>query len=261
MEIQKVIFSIDDNPHYKAFWNSISKHFKTKLNIVPKLFIIGDNVDVDYYKNEYGEIEVVRPIKDIPLIIQALWGKFYFTNTEPDTTWLIGDLDLYPMQRYHFKDKISSISDDSYVHLNPYAYGVNWREGISGLAGYFHVAKGKVFIEELQLNRSFEETVNTIFNSNKYGIKFYNVTPNTENTMASKDWGWFCCEEMYTGNLLKNSKVLVELPPDNSYNRINRTDMVYSKELAEKGYYIDFHAPRPYEKHSDTIEQILDLFI
>lgn len=258
MKIEKVIFTIDDNPHYKGFWSSISKHYSQRFNITPKLFIIGRNVDIDSYDSSHGEIEVIESIDGIPTIIQALIGKFYFTITEPETVWKIGDLDLYPLQRAHFEDSILNVSEDSYVHLNPYAYGTDWRDGINGLAGYYHVAKGRVFEKELGFSeKSFRDVCEEIYNSNKYGIKFHNIQSNSENQKASDDWGWFCCEEMYTGDLLKNNKNLIEIHPAH-YNRIDRSDMSYEFQKISQGFYIDLHSPRPYEQYSDIIEKIIE---
>ena len=258
MKIEKVIFTIDDNPHYKGFWSSISRHYNLRTGIKPKLFIIGDNVNPLTYDNTNGEIEVIQRIEGIPTIIQALIGKFYFTNTEPDTTWIIGDLDLYPLQQYHFTEHIKDIEEDKYVHLNPYAYGVNWRSKIEGLAGYFHVAKGKIFEEELKFtNKTFEDVCNEIYNSDRWGIKFHNMSVSQVSIDASPEWGWFCCEEMYTGELLRESKKLVELPPVESYTRLDRSHMVYDLKSIKKGYYIDFHSPRPYESNSSIIEEII----
>lgn len=258
MKIDKVIFTIDDNPHYFGFWSSISKHYKLRMNMIPKLFILGNDIDISKYDTTYGEIEVVQPLEDIPTIIQSLMAKFYFTKTEPNTTWMIGDLDLYPLQQHHFKETIENIDDDKYIHLNPYAYTIDWRNRFEGLAGYFHVAKGSVFIDELKLHRSFEEIINEIYRSNKYGIKFYNLGARPESKQASKDWGWFCCEEMYTGELLRNSDKLIEIPPKNRYTRLDRSFMVYNLNDIKLGRYIDFHAPRPYEEHSNIIESIIE---
>jgi hypothetical protein len=259
MKIEKVIFTIDDNPHYKGFWSSISKHYNQKFGITPKLFIIGRNIDISSYDTTNGEIEVIESLEEIPTIIQALIGKFYFTKTEPETTWKIGDLDLYPLQRYHFFDRINDIPDDKYVHLNPLAYGRDWRNTIHGLAGYFHVAKGKVFENELNFtNKSFQDVCMEIYNSNRFGIKFHNLNAGKESLQASENWGWFCAEEMYTGELLKNSKNLIEVEPiRGEYSRLDRSNMIYDLQNIENGHYIDFHSPRPYESHQDEIEKII----
>jgi hypothetical protein len=260
MVIDKVIFTIDDNPHYMGFWKSISKHYVSKLKIKPKLFVIGDsNTDITLYQNDWSEVEFVQKLENVPTIIQALIGKFYFTIGEPDSVWLIGDLDLYPLQSYHFIERIRDIGSDKYLHLNPHAYGINWRDSINGLAGYYHVAKGKTFSEELKFeNKSFLDVCNEILFSNKYGIKFHNNNASNESKQASKDWGWFCCEEMYTGFILRQSDKLLEMPPNGGiHSRIDRSDMKYDLDLLKNGYYIDFHSPRPYEAHSDTIEYII----
>lgn len=227
-----------------------------------KLFIIGDNVDISKYDTTYGEVEVIPLVKDVPSIIQALIGKFYFTKTEPETTWKIGDLDLYPLQKKHFIDSIKDINDDKYVHLHGHAYGENWRDTVHGLAGYFHVAKGKIFERELNFtHKSFEDVVNEIYNSNKWGIKFYDFLASEVSKKASPHWGWFCCEEMYTGDLLKNSKNLIELEPpyihESYYPRIDRSTMTYDEDKLLDGHYIDFHSPRPYEEHTEIIEKII----
>jgi hypothetical protein len=62
---------------------------------------------------------------------------------------------------------------------------------------------------------------------------------------------------MYTGDLLKNSKSLIEISPS-SYNRVDRSDMIYEIEKIREGFYIDFHSPRPYEEYSDLIEKIIE---
>jgi hypothetical protein len=260
MVIDKVIFTIDDNPHYKGFWKSISKHYVTRMGIYPKLFIISDRDVKSEYCTEYGEVECVEKLIGIPGIIQALIGKFYFTKTELNTTWIIGDLDLYPLQLAHFKERILNVRNDSYVHLNPYAYGRDWRSTVDGLAGYYHIATGEIFQKELKFeNKSFLDVCNEIMFSNKFGIKFNRNIASIESKKASDDWGWFCCEEMYTGYLLKDSSKLLEIPPE-SYNRIDRSNMLYNTDLLKNGHYIDFHAPRPYEEHENVIENILNHF-
>ncbi len=266
MKIQKIIFTIDDNPHYKGFWKSISTHYKTRLGMDCKLFVIGDkSTDMSEYEVEHGETEFIQKLDNIPTIIQALMGKFYFTTTELDTVWMVGDLDLYPLQSYQFIDRIKDVSDTMYVHLNPYAYSVNWRSRFEGLAGYYHVGKGSTFKKELRMT-TFEDFCNAVYKSNQYGIKFHGQSGGEINRKASKDdFGWFCCEEMYTGELLRDCKKLVELPPilpnfpwlPSAYHRIDRSDMRWDHEMLQNQGYIDMHSPRPYEDHQKVIEKII----
>jgi len=263
MKIQKVIFTIDDNPHYKMFWRSISRHFSDRLGFHTKLFVIGDdNTDLDEYQSLHGDVEFVRKVGDIPTIIQALIGKFYFTTTELETTWLIGDLDLYPLQTKLFTDRISKIEDDKYVHLNPYGIARNWRTNPLGIPGYYHVAKGITFRDELKLNCSFEEVCRLVYDSKRWGIMFHGLNHNLDNARASKDYGWFCCEEMFSGEMLRYCDKIVEVDPGNHRTqRIDREDVYgnYNLDKLKSQLYIDLHAPRPYEDHSEAIEKIISI--
>ena len=115
MKIQKVIFTCDDNPAYSGFWKSISKHFLDKLGIRSHLFLIGDDENkIKEYKEQYNDVTFIKKLPNIPGIIQALWGKFYFTKTEPETVWMVGDLDLYPLQKDWFVANIEKYEENSY---------------------------------------------------------------------------------------------------------------------------------------------------
>lgn len=254
MKINKVIFCCDNNPVYVGFWDSISERFKD-LGFKTKLFLISNNSqDINNFSQKNGEVIHVQQLENIPVIIQALMGKFYFTKFEPDTTWLIGDIDLYPIRKSFFSNNnIEKIDDQKYIHLYANAYGNDWKNKINGLAGYYHVAKGKTFEKELKFDCSFEEVCNRILKSNKYGIKFYGSFGNSDNRSASpKDWGWFCCEEMYTGDLLKNNENFIEFNCDH-YPRIDR-NCIFDSNVD----YIDFHSPRPYNENKDKINKILN---
>jgi hypothetical protein len=262
MKIDKVIFTCDDNPAYAGFWASISKHFECKLGMKSHLFLIGDDPSKKgMYSIDHGEVTFVPRLEGIPSIIQALWGKFYFTKTEPETVWMIGDLDLYPLQNQWFTKNIEDYSDDSYLHLHGTGNGKEWWKDPRGLAGFYHVAKGKVFEEYLELRPKFEDDCRYIHESGKYGLDPSNPAHKWAHE-ASPHWRYFCCEEQYTGEVLakKKDKITCIPWPTEDFNsmRICRsTGMVHNPFLLEKGWYIDFHAPRPYEKYKDQIESII----
>jgi hypothetical protein len=257
MKIDKVIFCVDDNPHYRGFWKSISRHFCERMGMASKLFVIANRDTATEYPTEFGEVEYVPPVPGVPSIIQALMGKFYYTTSEPMTTWMVGDLDLYPLQRRHFVDTIADIDDAMYVHLNPHAYGRNWRKTVHGLAGYYHVAKGVVFSKALGFHRPFADVVEEVYRANRYGVKFHNCPVSELSKHTTPDYGWFCCEEMYTGHLLRDYANLIELPPTGRYLRVDRAYGEYTLSQVLAGQYIDFHAPRPYEEYAIAIEHLI----
>lgn len=262
MKIDKVIFTCDDNPAYAGFWASISKHFAKKMAMKSHLFMIGDDENkTKMYSTDYGQVTFVKRLPEIPSIIQALWGKFYFTKTEPNTTWMIGDLDLYPLQKWWFTTNIEKYREDSYLHLHGTGNGKEWWNDKRGLAGFYHVAKGKVFEEYLEFRPTFEEDCRYIYESGKYGLDPSNPAHQWAHE-ASPYWKYFCCEEQYTGEVLSKRKdevVCIPWPCENfNSKRICRsTGLVHDPNLLSSGWYIDFHAPRPFEKYETEINAII----
>jgi hypothetical protein len=259
MKIDKVLFTCNENVEYTGFWNSISKFYSTKIGITPVLYFIG-NPDNYGLSNEFGEIRKINPVRDVSTRIQALWAKFYFTKDEPNTTWLIGDLDLY-----HFDKSYFDLPENyDYYHLNERAYNFNvsWVESKDvDLPGYYHVAKGSTFTEIYNLNDSFEDQVNYIKNSKKYGIGFNNKGW----THHAEDGHYQCCEENLSTEImrtkLKQLRFYGKTLRDNS--RLDRELILAPldniKTSIKNKLVVDMHCPRPYEKYQERIETILDL--
>lgn len=281
MKIDKILFISDSNINYLSFWNSISKYYKTRFGLDCKLFFIGEKTDdnEEFLSEEYGEVEVVKPLENIPIIIQSLWGKFWFTQTEPDTTWLIGDIDLYLLNKEYFEDCMAKIPDGSYGHINANGYkcGDWWLNPKAGIPGYFHCATGKKFKEYLELSDSFEQDCSYIYNSKKYGILYNGSILNEEQAPQrvkdKSDYGFICCEENLTTERLTKYKdeiisitypfnmIRVETPY--ALHGVNTPDDYDFSNMFNplmKDRYIDFHSPRPYTVFGDRIEKIIEQF-
>lgn len=263
MKIDKVLFVSDENTNYLSFWNSISKHFKERLKLEPKLFFIGspNNVDKALLSEKYGEIEIVKPIKEVPIIIQALWGKLWLTQTEPNTNWLIGDIDLYPLNLNYYLESSAKVPDGYYSHLNANGYNAGEWYNVPhlGLPGYYHFASGKKFQEMLQLTDSFEKEVKFIYESKKYGAKFKGIyIPERVVNTIKTDYDYICCEEhLSTERLIPKKEEIVCFTYPANMIRIEHPKQFDFKNISN---IIDFHCPRPYSNHGIAVENILDSF-
>lgn len=281
MKIDKILFISDSNINYLSFWNSISKYYKKRFGLDSKLFFLGEKTSENehFLSEEYGEVEIVKPLDNIPIIIQSLWGKFWFTQTEPDTTWLIGDIDLYLLNKQYFEDCMARIPDVSYAHINANGYkcGDWWLNPKAGIPGYFHCATGKKFKEYLELSDSFEQDCAYIFNSKKYGILYNGVIRNEQDAPQrvkdKKEFGFICCEEnLTTERLTKYKDEIVSITYPSNMVRIETPHALSGLATPEnydfsnifnpviKDYYIDLHAPRPYTVFGDRIEKILSQY-
>jgi hypothetical protein len=281
MKIDKILFISDENINYLSFWNSISKYYKNRFGIDCKLFFLGEETEENtkFLSREYGEVEVVKPIEDIPVIIQSLWGKFWFTQTELDTNWLIGDIDLYLLDKEYFEESVSKIPEGGYGHINANGYksGDWWIDPKVGIPGYFHCASGRKFKEYLELSDSFEDDCRYIQDSKKYGILYNGVIRSEEQAPQrvkdKKEFGYICCEENLTTERLSKYKddiISITYPSDSiriesqyAFNGMATPDnydlySLYNSSIRDR--YIDLHAPRPYTTFGEDIEKIISQY-
>ena len=117
MKIDKVIMSCNDNPYYSEFWPLVSKVWKERIGIDPVLVYIGDASNIS---TEYGEVVEVEKLEDVPIHTQAQWARFWYTQFEPETMWLLSDIDMMPLSKQFFTDSVNDISREiePMVHFN-----------------------------------------------------------------------------------------------------------------------------------------------
>jgi hypothetical protein len=265
MRIDKILFVSDANTNYLSFWNAISKHHVERFGIPCKLFFIGTKTQDNEHmlSEEYGDVEIVRPIPDIPIVIQALWGKFWFTQTELDTRWLIGDIDMFILNKKYLFETTAQIPDDGYGHI--YAFEQYY-------PGFFHCAKGRIFKEYLELTDSFENECRMIYESRRYGL-FENAP---ERVKDKPHYEYMICEEMLSTERLRTKPVTKILKPN-----CPDEDIMFSEHLimpngcvrdpsvinmvelfdhSKRTSYYWFHCPRPYSAWKDQIETILSFY-
>jgi hypothetical protein len=195
---------------------------------------------------EYGQVVECEFEEGVPDIPQLVFNKWHYTRNEPETTWLIGDIDQIPLQKEHFVDSIKNVPEDHYVHLAEDAFTVNWKTKRERLVGHYHVAKGKVFNEALDLNVSLVDHVkNMVFGSQKE---------------KKSIWAY---EEWYTADLIKANNYL------NKFTGVSRSPRMkidrqfncsFDSSPSNKNNYVDIHCPRPFKKNKAQIEEVLSHF-
>ena len=261
MKIDKVLFVSDSNLNYLSFWPSVSKYYTNVLGFKCKLFFIGEP-DETTQPYLIGDVQIVKPIKDVPIIIQALWAKFWFTQTEPHTNWMIGDIDMYILDKKWLFESLEKIPEDGYGHIFTVLDG----EGKPYFPGYSHVASGKKFKEYLELTDNFEEECKFIYSSKKYGIFDKPAPPRIQDKQYFE---YICCEEQLSTERLTRRLNEITLVYHKNHNRLE-TPWAYRGDVTPsdvnllmyfnrkpKEYWQDFHCPRPYTAWREQIEEIL----
>lgn len=274
MRIDKVIFSCSEE--YSIFWNINSRIYKEFLGIQPICLLFGkkSNTEMD---DSFGEIIEMNFDNDLNKILQITWSKFFHTSTEPETTWLIGDIDQIPLQKNWFIDNISLVPDEFHIHLNasgicqmlgkPYnEWEINGGNllGGSDIPAHYHVAKGKTFKKSLCLGESLRDDVAKIIDSKRYGLGWHSAqwTHNPE-------LFYWCAEENFSSEILfynfKKHKVDYKgYHFCNSTERICRSrmignDYIFDESKLELGGYIDMHCGKDFLTQENSMLNILKI--
>ncbi len=241
--MNKVIMSCDDNPYYLDFWPLVSKIWKDYVDITPVLIHVGHKE----VSSEYGEVHTITPNEELPLHTQAQLARLWFPKEEPNVTWITSDIDMFPMSKNYWQEVINVSSSYDWTNLNsdgdyfPICY---------------HVAKGNLFGEVLELNNSFSDYVSKILSEVEEAS--YHTLENWNGPELSK-WD---IDEIHSSKRIvsfRNSGGIVHQPIRPPHRRIDRLYWEYDVNLVCQGYYIDCHSLRPFEKFKTSIIELLNL--
>lgn len=212
MKIDNIIFSTSER--FSVFWNLNSKIWDS-FGIKPICLFFGDIKNTDMNQN-HGEIIQMPILENIPLIVQITWSKFWWASQQKEKTSLIGDIDLFPLQKKYFLDDINNIPNSSYLHLDCDGItqlsgkkswiGANSKntstltEHSTNLPGYYHCAKGDVFKSGLNQTGDLEKELYKIVNSGLYK----NNRANRASDPIDQQGLW-CAEEFFSTKYIREN--------------------------------------------------------
>jgi hypothetical protein len=257
MKIDKVIMSCDDKRYYLDFWPLVSKVWKLKFNIHPVLILFGDKKQLNV-SEEFGTVIEFKTHPNILPHIQAQWARYWFPITESDTTWLISDIDMFPISKQYFIDSIVNIRDDAFINLN--ANGNYFPACYNG-------GKGKTFKEVLELPDNWDQSINEIHEQSKQ-INYTHIPESfavyEPDSIPMANWG---IDEAFSGskiNKFKDKTRIISIPRPGGFNkqRLDRIRWNLEEHKVLSGWYNDCHSIRPYNSgHKPEIDKLIDLLL
>lgn len=229
MKIDKAIMSVNDNPLYTDFWEPVSKVWNKRLGIRPVLIYFGEK-DLS---TEWGDVVKVPYVSGVPEHFQTQWARFWYTTQEPETIFVVSDIDMFPMSRRFFVDRLEGFSSEKYIHLN----GKH-----RPLPVCYHAAKGKMFKTVLGLADTFEESCKEVWESDLNMLEH----------MGFQKWG---IDEAYTTKkLLEYNSANLFLTNNGVGPRLDRSMWPIAYDVEN---YVDCHSLRPYSTYKEEIDKLV----
>ena len=276
MQIDKIIFSC--SAEFSPFWNIQSKLW-SRIGIEPICLCFGQ--PKIKLSERYGKVRYCQQKSEYGIdstIIQITLSKFLYPCKDPTATWLIGDIDMLPLQSYYFINKnAETVKDDEYWHLNPCGIYQTYKQSFKNfyttgprilggydLPGHYHLAKGSTFEKLFFGTKSYPEVLDQIIKTSSFGVN------NERKGFQKKYW---CAEEAYTSLAIYYAyhlkKISLRLQTYN--NRINRIDRIFWSETNKRyehpyehllkpaqTHFVDLHCHRPFHEQEDAMMKILD---
>ena len=286
MKIDKIVFCSSEE--FSPFWNLQSFIWSEVFNIQPVCLLWGKIKNTDM-SSRYGTIIEKEYNPDLIKSFQLTWSKFHHTMSEPETTWMIGDIDLFPLQKDLFTSVIDKIDDSAYTHLaSNVVTNQRYEEHGGYLPAYYHVAKGKTFEKALSLDKGcFDEQISYIINDGRFTYKNELTFEQSKNYFApnivgnnvvinENEYQYWLTDERYTSFKIHDShkKGIIDFATAIEYQivshdchtqtRIDRPNFRnnayqrYNSSLLINNKLIDIHCHRPFKEQKESLYDIIE---
>lgn len=276
MKLTKAIFSANDS-FYLEYWPKQAETCKAILGIEPVLFWITEE-DSDFYDDGHGIVKKIKKVDWVSDAIQACIVRFWAPLLFPEDTCILCDIDMFMLSKKYFVDSIKNIPEDDLVIYSSDSYDRSRKEMKDFFSTYnlpfeqdmysvcYNAAKGKTFTKIMNLSGSFEDFLKMV--SEKQGYKmswfvdefFYSDCVNNTNHGINVHYLKRGIRTPFTvANRIEKWHIPNVHYDIHQFNIDRERDGVYNANLLRCDYYIDFHAPRPYQKYKDQINEICDI--
>lgn len=250
MNIDKVIFSVDDNQKYDNLWEIVSEVCYKKLGIEPILFKISEH-DSDFIKDKFGLIKNIKSVPNINTGRQSQIVRMWATKFFPNDVCLISDIDMMMFDRKYFIDQVKDFSKDDIVIYCSDAYDSSRPECVGIYSNRYpqayNAATGQTFNKILNTDCEFEEYLQRVlaagypdFDSDELYFTKCVDSDNHNVNVVKLDRGFytkFQCPRR------------IDRISDDEFN-------LYSDDLLYQGHYVDCHLARPYSKYKTQIDEL-----
>lgn len=251
-----------------------------KLGIRPVLFYIATDENVHPEEVADCPVHVFEPLPDIAIKIQASTLRYWGCLHYPEDTVIISDIDLIPLSKRFFIERLREVDADAYVHVPPIPrpdpiprpeYGKLKPQFLQDqpiehadyLNAVYHIGRGDVMRRVFGFSDSWEDDCRALA---PYWYKMdrdREILP-PDLPMDPTHVGHFGDEiglSIRVALAKQQGRDRIELLPysESEFARANSTLDAYKEDKLRAGQYPAILSPRPYSKHQETLHTLMAL--
>jgi len=253
LKIDRVILSSNENPNYIQFWPIVARAWKEIIGVKPTLCFITDNKQTTVDES-LGDVLYFKPIPGVSTVTHAQVIRLLAPAYFPNEVCIIADIDMLPLSRAFFVNKVRAIPNDKFVvYTAPYG-GKNKR-----IAMCYNAARGSLFAQIFGVN-NVKDIPDIIAGWNSLNLGWH--TDETLLIQKINAWRKQHVNQVVFLNVrhMKDRMPFTQKYPYASTMAKERPlTMHYKPSWVSQGKYKDVPPPRPYEKHKKEIDHIFSL--
>ena len=238
MKINKAIVTSTENNKYLDFWPVVKKSWE-RLEVEPVLYIISDKTN-EHSDAKYFHIPEVNPV----FVSQTL--RLLAPSLHKDDICIISDMDMIPLSKDYFVNKLKNYEDDKFVIFRSGATSEDM------LPICWNAAKGSTWSKIFKVN-NITEIIQVL---TSWYPKSYE--PFKDNWYLDQ----FILKKSIDNFELDNKSKVIRLTDEIlNFKRLNRSNYRSDLKLFKQSpnLFVDFHMPRPYKLHKKSINKVLKI--
>jgi hypothetical protein len=241
MKIEKVIVASNENIEYLSFWPLFKKVWKN-MGFDPLLIYtskeptsICNDPDVRFFNT--GKIDSGFVSRNIRMLYPALF---------PNDICLISDIDLIPLNKNYFEDRITNLNDNNFIVMRDNVNANNqmpicWNIAMGSIWGEIFKVKNEEEIKSL-LNQWYQNMASDktdLWYSDQLMLKYYIDE----------------FKKIHPGRIYRLNDV------DTKFRRLDRKNYTNTiRSIYRNDIFTDFHMPRPYSENKILINLVVNHF-
>ena len=245
MKLSCVLVACNDNTQYLDFWPAVKEAWWKVVGVPCVMIYVGDYLP-EHLKNDPAVI-FFKAIQQWPTATQAQMIRLLYPRelTDEKDGILITDIDMIPLNAKYYQTNINPLPNNLFISYRDILYP-------DQLAMCYNIASSETW-NQLIGPGSVESLL----------LKFYN---NTYTGQPGHN-GWYSDQEVLIKayKTYNGAKIILQ-DKYTEFKRLDREDKVFEdkqqlKVSIETNLYSDYHCLRPYNKHEQINDFILNCVI